>query len=345
MSVLLAHAGVSLFPGGFLGVDVFFVISGFLITGLIRKGTLAGDFSFREFYLRRVRRLAPAMLVTLAITFVVFALVMPPLDLRRLSQSTVASVLSLANVYFFLRVGYFDTEAAFKPLLHMWSLGVEEQFYLVWPLTAWAVLRWGKRLVWPLVAALTAISFLAAEIYYDHDPAAAYYLLPFRAGELLIGALALWAMERVPARGRLAEGALALGLALIAGSILLLDETARIPGLIALFPCLGAALARWSGAAAPRVGQALSNRPMVWIGVISYSLYLVHWPVMVFWRFVTSHAWRLPEQLALVGVCVILAWGLNRWVETPFRHLPPGGARLRPNLPIWPEPWPWPPCA
>ena len=334
MSVLLAHAGVSFFPGGFLGVDVFFVISGFLITGLIRKGTLAGNFSFREFYLRRIRRLAPAMLVTLAITFVVFALVMPPTDIKRLSLSTAFSVLSLANVYFFMKVGYFDTEAAFKPLLHMWSLGVEEQFYLIWPVTAWAVLRWGRRLFWPLVAALTVISFLAAELYYDQNQAAVYYLLPFRAGELLIGALALWAVDHVPARGRLAEGALALGLGLIAVSVFALDETSRIPGLIALLPCLGAALALWAGAAAPIVGRALTNRPMVWIGVISYSLYLVHWPVMVFWRFVTSHAWSLPEQLALIGVCVILAWGLNRWVETPFRHMPAEGAKLRPNLPF-----------
>ncbi|MEE3099452.1 MAG: acyltransferase family protein [Pseudomonadota bacterium] len=332
MSVLLAHAGVSAFPGGYLGVDVFFVISGFLITGLIRKGSLAGEFSFREFYMRRLRRLAPAMLVTLAITFVIFALIMPPPDLKRLAQSTAFSVLSVANVYFYLKVGYFDTEAAFKPLLHMWSLGVEEQFYLIWPVTAWAVLRWGRRLFWPLVMVLTALSFLAAEYAYDLAPAAVYYLLPFRAGELLIGALALWAVDHVPARRRLAEAALTAGLALIAFSVLILDETARIPGLIALAPCLGAALALWAGGSAPGVGRILTNRPAVWIGTISYSLYLVHWPVMVFWRFVTSHAWSLPEQMALIGACVILAFGLHRWVETPFRRMPPEGARLRPNL-------------
>jgi peptidoglycan/LPS O-acetylase OafA/YrhL len=325
ISVILCHFGNYWFPGGFLGVDVFFVISGYLIIGKLHADIGAGRFNLHEFYIRRLRRLFPAMLATVLLCYLLFAAVMPPPDFRQQAQSSAFAIASLANVYFYLKTGYFDTAAVFNPLLHLWSLGVEEQFYLVMPVVALALLRWAPALFWPLLALAALASLIGAELVYDRDPSLVYYMLPFRAFELMIGGLIHPIAARVKPRGAAADGLFALGLALIAVAVFTMDETTRIPGVAALVPCLGAALTIWTGAEALRTRRLLTSAPMLWIGMISYSLYLVHWPAVSFWRYLTSQEWTALDQAGVILASLAAAAVMHRFVETPFRHMPAGG--------------------
>lgn len=326
MSVILCHVGNSWFQGGFLGVDVFFVISGYLIIGKLHTDICVGRFSLREFYIRRLRRLFPAMLATVLLCYLLFAPLMPPPDFRQQAQSSAFAIASLANVYFYLKTGYFDTAAVFKPLLHLWSLGVEEQFYFAMPVVVLALLRWARVLFWPLLALCALASLIGAELVYDRDPSLVYFMLPFRAFELMIGGLIHPLAVRLKPRGVAAEGLFALGLALIAVAVFAMDETTRIPGIAALVPCLGAALTIWTGAEALIARRLLTSAPVLWIGMISYSLYLVHWPAVSFWRYLTSQEWTALDQAGVILASLAAAAVMHRFVETPFRHMPEGAS-------------------
>ncbi len=326
LAVLFYHAGFRTIGGGFVGVDVFFVISGYLITRLIRDEVEAtGRFSFLDFYVRRVRRLFPALVATILGSALLAALLFSPQQLMRFAASAVAAVFSLSNVLFWLEADYFDAIASTKPLLHTWSLAVEEQFYFLWPVTLTVLLaRWPRRGTPVALGLLCLASLVLAEIWIGIDRAGAFFLLPTRVVELGIGAALVWLAPVAP-RGRLAlEGLCLAGFVLIGCACLAFTEQTPFPGLAALVPCLGAALVIL-GAAAPVTALPLRLAPVVWTGRISYSLYLVHWPVVVFYEAFLFDDLGLADRWAVVGLSFALAALQHRFVEERFRHVRPEG--------------------
>lgn len=318
MSVVLFHAGYAAFAGGFAGVDIFFVISGFLITRLIRRDVEIGQFGFGRFYLRRARRLFPAMFVAVVLTFGASALVLSPDLFKDFSASAIAALTSVSNIYFWMSSGYFDSDAILKPLLHTWSLGVEEQFYLVWPLPLVAVLRFSDRAALCLLGLLGVASLVAAFAFSAHQ-SAVFYLMPFRIFELATGGVLVWLVDReIPIPKIVREIVLLIGIGLVAVAVFGLDGTVPFP-LVGLIPTLGAAFCIWSGTAR-FFGYVLRNPLSVYVGRISYSTYLVHWPVVVLYRYLIDRDLVNNERLAMVAAA--LAGGaIMYWlVEQRFRR-------------------------
>lgn len=323
LPVVLYHAGFSQIPGGFVGVDVFFVISGFLICGIVRDEIEAGKFSLVSFYERRVRRILPALFAMMAATTAMAVWLLLPAELTPFGQSLAAATASVSNIFFWQGTDYFDEVARQAPLLHTWSLAVEEQFYLLAPgllLLARGLSR--RTLTWAMAA--VALASLALSVWsVTAQPEAAYYLLPSRAWELALGALLAFGAVPPAANRWLREAAGLGGLAAIAWAALTYSVKTPFPGLAALAPCLGAAALIWTGAG----GDSLAKRilafpPMVWVGLISYSLYLWHWPVIVFNDAGLLLGDILPpklEKLALVAIAFALAYASWRFVEKPFR--------------------------
>ncbi|WP_417490883.1 acyltransferase family protein [Maricaulis sp.] len=327
MAVVLFHIDKSWVPGGFIGVDIFFVISGFLITGNITADIGRGSFSIAGFYQRRIKRIVPALMALLFVTLLVGQLVMLPADFKDLTLSSVFSALSLANFYFLFSVdtGYFADDSTTIPLLHLWTLGVEEQFYLLWPLVlaAWGSRRYGRFILIGL-GIVALVSFVLAQLVAPAAPMTAYYMLPMRAGQLLAGAICLLVVRhryRDVQLPRLLREALALiSLALIAGSLVFIHEGDTFPGFLAIPVTLGSVGLIYTGSVGGSlVNRALSFRPAVWIGLISYSLYLWHWPVLAFTRYLTGD---LDLQLKLLCFVVMIAASIlsYRLVEQPLRR-------------------------
>lgn len=332
LAVILFHLKLSGMEGGFVGVDIFFVISGFLITRILLRDVTSGKFGFANFYLRRIRRLFPALLVTVFFTYIAAFFLFPPDLFRQVSGSTIHSIFSLANIYYWDQAGYFDTEAYLKPLLHTWSLSVEEQFYFFWPALMLLLFRKGvtKFAVGALVA-VCGISFLANLTTHDgfvqnitpgflqFSPNDAFFMFPFRIFEFGLGALVIPLLKYKPLRGLMAEAVLALGIILMITSIIFLDENSVFPSYNALWPCIGAALAIWAGEA-KGVGILLRSKASVWIGKLSYSLYLVHWPITIFYfyKFGTKLSWL--EVVFLLGAMLISSLLIYTFVESRFRR-------------------------
>jgi len=318
--VVLFHAGLGAFSGGFVGVDVFFVISGFLITGLIRHEIDAGTFSLANFYERRVRRLFPALFATLLATSAVAAWLLLPADLADYGKSVAATSLFASNFLFWQEAGYFGRAAEEIPLLHTWSLAVEEQFYILFPLfLAYIATRSGKRYI-AATAWVTAISFVVSVAGTVFARDAAFYLAPSRAWELGVGALL--ALGAIPvSHSKHVRSLVALcGLAAIAGSVVLFTPSTLFPGVAALLPCLGTGAILWAGSGGHNlVGSALSARPIVLTGLISYSLYLWHWPLLTLGRYYQVRQLSGGETTVLLALSVLLAISSWRYVERPFR--------------------------
>lgn len=287
MLVVLFHLGMAGLPGGYVGVDMFFVISGYLITGHIYREVVAGHFSFSGFYERRVRRLAPGMLSMLLLTLLLSVLALSPKDLIRAAESSVASLLFVANIFFYQKQDYFATDSDTNPLLHMWSLGVEEQFYLLWPLLLVLLFRRGNlRIVWGVVGALALLS-LGAAIRLGHtDSAAAFYLMPTRLFEFAIGAALVWLPEIRQWRKPISDALVILGLVCIGLSVAKFNQHTPFPSYAALLPCLGTALIIYAGRD-PVVRMFLGHPALAYIGRFSYELYLFHWPLIVLTRYLT----------------------------------------------------------
>ncbi len=323
LPVLLYHLDVPPFSGGFVGVDIFFVISGFLITSVIwaqlQTGVGLGGLLV-GFYDRRLRRIFPALAVVLAFTVAVGSWLLLPLDLRDLGRSTMATSLFVSNIYFWLVAGYFDAPAHMKPLLHTWSLAVEEQFYIVFPFVAFLLHRLSRAKVLTVLGLLAVVSFAISVRLTYTAPTSAFYLPQSRAWELLLGAL-LAVAPRLPGMRTTREIAGVLGLALVAGSFFVINLSWPFPGATALAPCVGAGLIIYAGMeGSTSVGRLLSTAPMVWVGKRSYSLYLWHWPLIVFARYWLVRDLNLGEA-AVVGGLALLASDLSlRWIEAPFRR-------------------------
>lgn len=319
LSVILVHAGLPWLPGGFIGVDIFFVISGYLITRIIQGELASGTFSVARFYERRARRILPALVVVVLACLPFAWAWMLPWQLEEFADSVVAVALFLSNVEFWRQSGYFATEAAAKPLLHTWSLGVEEQFYILFPLLLWALARLRRRPA-AVLAVLALASLGLSEWGWRNAPDANFFLIPFRAWELLTGALAALAWG---GQGRAADDRLALpGLALVLASLVLMDEQTPFPSLIAVLPVAGTAMVILWGGAGSIAGRILSWRPAVAIGLISYSAYLWHQPLFAFAR-IRIAGEPPPAQMALLTLATfVLAWASWKWVESPFRRRP-----------------------
>ena len=330
LAVLVFHLAVGL-PGGFVGVDVFFVISGFLMTGLIaHELAKRGGVSFAGFYGRRIRRIFPALLAMILITTSLAYFLLLPGDYREFAQSGAYAALSLSNVFFFFSTGYFDIPAEAKGLLHTWSLGVEEQFYLVWPaiMLGLAWIAKGRRgIIAALLLALLGAGFLVSVYGVLTDEKAAFYLLHARLWELAAGGVLVFAPR---SRSRWLNEVLPLaGLALIAWSALFLSPESPFPGWNALPAVLGGALIINPGSASSLAAVLLSFRPLQFVGKISYSLYLWHWPLIVFWRqYRSGEAVTHIEAAALASVAMLLAFASWRWIEEPFRRPFPAKAIL-----------------
>lgn len=315
ISVVLFHAIPNAMPGGFVGVDVFFVISGYLISALIMEQNGRGTFSFVQFYERRLRRLVPAFVVVASATLVAAYLLYAPKEFEALGKSVTATILLHANHFFLDNSGYFSAPAEVTPLLHMWSLSVEEQFYLVFPAALVFILRRSQRpFFWLAFACL--ISFLASCYMVVSDQETAFFLLPFRVWEFLLGTLML--APSPPIGRKIAAIMGGVGAALVLASLILLKETSAFPGWNAIAPSLGAALLIKAGATSP-TGRALSFGPVNYIGRTSYSFYLWHWPLICFFAYVLDDKLNVGQGLLAVLASLVLAMLTYHAIEIPFR--------------------------
>lgn len=322
--VVLFHMGLGC-PGGYIGVDVFFVISGYLITRLIYSEVNDGTFSFITFWERRIRRIVPAMFVMLLFTFVVGWMLLLPDHFRMFARSAMAQAGLVANVFFQKQSRYFAPASETMPLLHTWSLSVEEQFYIAFPLILFLAAKRSRMTVGVTIALILFISLLVS-VYSTHTNAAkAFFLLQSRAWELGIGS----ALAVVPAwelsRKWIMELLSWTGLASIIAPVIFYDNHTRFPGVAALLPCLGVFLFIWANShERTSAGRMLAVRPVVFVGLISYSLYLWHWPLIVFAKYASGSQWNwnqvsLVQKILFLVMIVGISAASWRWIETPFR--------------------------
>ncbi len=321
VAVFLFHAdAIATAQGGFVGVDVFFVISGFLIGRMVDQQVVAGEFSFLNFYERRARRLAGPLLIVLFGSYVAGYFLLMPIDLDNLADSIIASLFLFANHHFYEELDYFNSDVNLKPLLHLWTLSVEEQFYLIFPLLVF----YSKRAVGNRLPAFLAggLSFLAVVIIVRIDEQAAFYLLPCRAWELLLGYFVYLVGSRGPRLSSKAlDGLAILGLVMVGWSIMTFDDGLRFPGETALVPCLGAALLIYVNSfRMTMVGHILAFSPLVLIGKLSYSIYLFHWPVIVFSQYYLDRTLNSTETGIVFFSVFVMSYLSFKFVEKPMRQ-------------------------
>ena len=323
LPVVAFHAGLHAARGGFVGVDVFFLISGFLITQLIVDQIQSGSFSVVSFYERRARRILPALFAVLLAVYLMGLAYCMPADLLDLSKSLIAAALSTSNLYFWMHSGYFDGAAIYKPLIHTWSLAVEEQFYLFWPLFLMFGYRYCRRRLLLITALVSAVSLAVSAVGAFRFPNATFYLPFTRFWELSAGGLLALGIVPGTVRPVIRNALSAVGLGLIVLSALLIDSKMPFPGVLALPACMGAFMVILAGRDGDTViGKLLSLRPIVFLGTISYSLYLWSWPITVFQRnyaFLMSGLSEPVNKLVIFGVSLLVASLSWKFIEMPFR--------------------------
>lgn len=319
--VLLFHLDLIGMGAGFIGVDIFFVISGFLITSILMQDLGRGRFSLLQFYRKRALRILPPLLLMLVVVLGMAALLLLPGELRAVAQAARATLAFGSNIYFWSSFDYFTPDAKENALLHTWSLGVEEQFYLVVPLLLWALHRWFRPGLIPVMAATVALSFGLGLWMTQTMPKAAFYLLPARYWELGGGAMLALITPHLRLAAGVRQGLGLAGLCLIGAGLVFVRPDEAFPGLKALWPVLGA-LAVIAAGGQTVSGALLAARPMVFLGRISYSLYLWHWPLIVFWKMQVGPVLSGPAQLGLGLAAVALGSLSTFFFEAPFRNLP-----------------------
>ena len=324
--VMLFHLDFALFSGGHVGVDVFFVLSGLLITNAITKQVDQGHFTFSQFYSKRIQRLFPALFTTVALTFIAASFILFPNDFQRFAKSAIATTLSASNFLFWSESGYWDVSSNSKALLHTWSLGVEEQFYLIWPALIVVIAKFSV----PRVAFFSFLSAAGIVVCYwlsSVDISAAFYLLPARVFQFSSGAVVALILQssqftQSKILEKCKEHLLISGLILVIASAMLFDESIAYPGFYSLTPTVGAALLIFAGSATAgnsRLSKLLfENRAATWTGKISYSLYLVHWPIIVLYRYATNDDFRASEIVGLLILSFMLGSLLHYQVEKRF---------------------------
>lgn len=319
--VVLFHFGFSAFSGGFVGVDVFFVISGFLITGILYREMSAQRFSFLDFWGRRARRILPALSVVLLVTLALGWLLLTPKDYSELGRATRYQALFISNLLYMRQDGYFEPASDLKPLLHTWSLAVEEQYYIFFPLLMMVLVRYVRHWRWVLLAVLV-VSFGLNVGQIAHKPDVVFFSLPTRAWELLCGAmLAVLPAPKSTLRPWIYQAVGLAGLAAVLLAVFTFDSSTPFPGWAALLPVLGTTALIWSGAQGSTwVGRLLSAPALVWVGLLSYSLYLWHWPIYVYANAVSVDGIQAYEAVGWIALALGLAWASLRFVELPFRE-------------------------
>lgn len=325
--VILFHAGFSTFSGGFVGVDVFFVISGYLITTIILDKMERGTFSIVEFYERRARRILPALFLVMLVSLPFSWFWLTPSDIKYFSQSLVAVSTFSSNILFWSESGYWDTANELKPLLHTWSLAVEEQYYILFPLFLMLMWRYRKRWIFVAFMLIAGVSLVTAQWGVYNYPSAAFYLLPTRGWELAVGAgIAFYFLYRKQKilnllSHKLVDEALGLfGFLMIGYGVFMFDETTPFPGFYALVPTIGAGLLILFSSSETIVGRLLSSKPLVSIGLISYSAYLWHQPLLAFARHRSFVELSEFTSAIVAFLSIPLAYLSWRYVERPFRQ-------------------------
>jgi len=320
MGVILYHLGLTAIGAGYAGVDVFFVISGFLIGGIIARQRETGNFSYRNFYARRARRILPALFAVILASIVVGWFTMMPREYRYFGGGAFSTLLFASNIWFFELIDYFNPSALKDPLIHTWSLAVEEQFYFVVPLLFGLLWRFGRKGVFIVFLLLWITSLTTAILTNDDHPMAAFYLIHTRAWELLSGVLAALLFPRIPANARLHAGLTNLGLVMILGGLALIPHNVPWPGGWTIIPVAGTVLVLLFGQAPSLARTALTLRPVTVIGLISYSAYLWHQPAISFLE-ITGHSPTGALQITTVLLAVLgVSWLSWRFIEQPFRH-------------------------
>lgn len=321
-AVVAFHAGIRAFHGGFVGVDIFFVISGYLIGGIVYRETKSNTFTFAKFYQRRAKRILPALLTVLLFCYLAGILLLSPAELRQFVVTALASIFSVSNVNLLLTTGYFTNGSQFNPLLMTWSLAIEEQFYVLFPIAMLAVVDRKRDFALHAVAICSILSFGISVWAVAHHPSVAFFLLPSRAWELGVGVLlAILAYnqrtEGLPYSKRIVQVLGGLGAALLIYSILVCRDT-QFPGVAALLPVIGTLLvikARHSF-----VNDILSARPIIFVGKISYSWYLWHWPMLSFAKIASDRPLGTNVTIPIAVLSFFVAIVSYRYVEQPFRH-------------------------
>lgn len=318
LAVFLFHLDITFINSGYVGVDIFFVISGYLITRLIVEHKRQNDFSFAEFYARRARRLFPALFATASASLAFGFLVLSPPDYANLGSQAFHAILSISNFWFWNNSGYFAAEAKVLPLLHTWSLSVEEQFYLLWPpLLVFVIFKFGKFLQAIAVLLLFCMSLASAWYFYGFAADAIFYLMPFRVFEFMIGAALVW----LPSNrlNQLNSNVIAtLSLLILIASTSLLTSDKQPQPVFLLLPCIASAcLIYFRGTFIAH--NILGNKLIVGLGKISYSLYLIHWPVIVYMYYFDLSAFTSLEKITAFLICILLAILSYKFIEQPFR--------------------------
>ena len=320
LAVVLYHAKVAPFTGGYVGVDVFFVISGFLITSILVKDMNEGSFSFAGFYERRVRRIFPALFTVIFACIAAGWFILTPQDYKEFALSMIYMGGFVSNVFFKRRAGYFGPAAETQPLLHTWSLAVEEQFYVFAPIVLLLLYRFAWKSRGLVLSVLAGLSLVSAAYGVSHELPSAFFYLHSRAWELIAGMLLGLGVVPLVRAQQVAEAMSITGLAMIAWAVFEFTPGTPFPGLAALLPCLGAALIIYSGAVVPTfVSRLLSARPAVFIGKISYSLYLWHWPLLVFAVYEWGVDVGMRERIGLIVLAVVLSILTWAFIEQPAR--------------------------
>ena len=322
--VIFFHADIPFFSGGYVGVDIFFVISGYLITSIIYSEIRQGQFSFKVFWLRRARRILPASLLVMSITLFVFSLIYPVAYFQELGASAAAQSLFISNIFFWKQSGYFGSGVELKPLLHMWSLAVEEQFYLFFPVLIWVLHRFFKSWLATFITLLILIS-LSLSIWAVSDySVASFFLLPTRAWELGIGALlGIFSVRKTGICKNIIVGNIVslLSLIIIFCVVYFFDNKTPFPSYTALAPVMATAALIWANASGKTLANhTLSFKPIVWIGLISYSLYLWHWPINVLGSWIFYGEESIAYYIFILIAPFFLAYLSYRFIETPIRR-------------------------